>query len=248
MQHPLEIGAHYYPPDAHQDQRSHRYRSFMIEEILTDHPNHKVSSPTGDLLKFGVHALLSARPYHNHLVLKADQTSILKFPVSPLSCSLGAPLGSALLSSAAGLQVGSSSHHLPLDLHLRGKLDPGADAVSKTKKGRRSRTVFTELQLMGLEKRFEKQKYLSTPDRIDLAESLGLSQLQVKTWYQNRRMKWKKIVLQGGGLESPTKPKGRPKKNSIPTSEQLSEQERTREADRLSDGGASSLSDANQEE
>lgn len=67
MQHPLEIGAHYYPPDAHQDQRSHRYRSFMIEEILTDHPNHKVSSPTGDLLKFGVHALLSARPYHNHL-------------------------------------------------------------------------------------------------------------------------------------------------------------------------------------
>jgi len=55
-------------------------------------------------------------------------------------------------------------------------------------------------------------------------------------------------VLQGGGLESPTKPKGRPKKNSIPSSEQLSEQERTREADRLSDAGASSLSDANQEE
>lgn len=67
MQHPLEIGAHYYPPDVHPDQRSHRYRSFMIEEILTDHPDHKVSSPTGDLLKFGVHALLSARPYHNHL-------------------------------------------------------------------------------------------------------------------------------------------------------------------------------------
>uniref|UniRef100_A0A672L1X1 BARX homeobox 1 n=1 Tax=Sinocyclocheilus grahami TaxID=75366 RepID=A0A672L1X1_SINGR len=151
-----------------------------------------------------------------------------------------------LLKLRSGLHVGSSSHHLPLDLHLRGKLDPGADALSRTKKGRRSRTVFTELQLMGLEKRFEKQKYLSTPDRIDLAESLGLSQLQVKTWYQNRRMKWKKIVR--GGLESPTKPKGRPKKNSIPTSEQLSEQERTQEADRLSDGGASSLSDASQEE
>jgi hypothetical protein len=50
------------------------------------------------------------------------------------------------------------------------------------------------MQLIGLEKRFENQKYLSTPDRIQLAEFLGLSQLQVKTWYQNRRMKWKKKV------------------------------------------------------
>lgn len=39
-------------------------------------------------------------------------------------------------------------------------------------------------------------------------------------------------MLQGGGLESPTKPKGRPKKNSIPSSEQLSEQERARDAEK----------------
>lgn len=98
-------------------------------------------------------------------VLKADQTSFLKFPITPLSSSLCAPLGPPLLSAAPGLQVGAGSHHLPLDLHLRGKLEHGTDGGSKAKKGRRSRTVFTELQLMGLEKRFEKQKYLSTPDR-----------------------------------------------------------------------------------
>ncbi|AWP03475.1 Homeobox protein BarH-like 1 [Scophthalmus maximus] len=248
MHHHLDMGAHYYPPDVHADHRTHRYRSFMIEEILTDHPEHKASAPAGELLKFGVHALLSARPFHNQLVLKAEQTSLLKFPLSPLSCSLGSALGPPLLAAAPGLQVGAAAHHLPLDLHLRGKLEHGPDGAGKAKKGRRSRTVFTELQLMGLEKRFEKQKYLSTPDRIDLAESLGLSQLQVKTWYQNRRMKWKKIVLQGGGLESPTKPKGRPKKNSIPSSEQLSEQERSvADAEHQSEGSSSQL-DSTQEE
>ncbi|KAJ6656063.1 hypothetical protein lerEdw1_004469 [Lerista edwardsae] len=95
----------------------------------------------------------------------------------------------------------------------------------RLKKPRRSRTIFTELQLMGLEKKFQKQKYLSTPDRLDLAQSLGLTQLQVKTWYQNRRMKWKKMVLKGGH-EAPTKPKGRPKKNSIPTSEEIEAEEK----------------------
>ena len=54
----------------------------------------------------------------------------------------------------------------------------------KKRKNRRNRTVFTEIQLMGLEHRFDKQKYLSTPDRAELANALGLSQLQVKTWYQ----------------------------------------------------------------
>jgi BarH-like homeobox len=76
-----------------------------------------------------------------------------------------------------------------------------------------------------LEKRFESQKYLSTPDRIQLADSLRLSQLQVKTWYQNRRMKWKKKVLREGSHNAPTKPKGRPKKNSIPSYQDIMEAE-----------------------
>uniref|UniRef100_A0A7M4FQP1 BARX homeobox 1 n=1 Tax=Crocodylus porosus TaxID=8502 RepID=A0A7M4FQP1_CROPO len=152
MQHPLDLGAaHYFPADAFPDHRSHRYRSFMIEEILTDHADAKGAAPAGELLKFGVQALLSARPYHNHLaVLKAEQAAVFKFPLAPLGCS---GLGSALLAAGSGLQGGSSSSHLPLELHLRGKLEPGApEQGGKAKKGRRSRTVFTELQLMGLEK------------------------------------------------------------------------------------------------
>lgn len=112
-------------------------------------------------------------------VLKVDQTSLLKFPVSPLSSSLCSTLGAPLLPVSPGLQVGAASHHLPLDLHLRGKLEHGSDGGIKSKKGRRSRTVFTELQLMGLEKRFEKQKYLSTPDRWAHSENTEQSPLQM---------------------------------------------------------------------
>ncbi|KAK7105741.1 hypothetical protein V1264_017081 [Littorina saxatilis] len=128
-------------------------------------------------------------------------------------------------------QLGEAAQHhrespysvpIPLPVYIRTRSPPGSENFAKQKKCRRSRTVFTELQLMGLEKRFETQKYLSTPDRMELAESLGLSQIQVKTWYQNRRMKWKKQVLLKGGTEPPTKPKGRPKKSSLDNPDDVS--------------------------
>ncbi|VDP85712.1 unnamed protein product [Echinostoma caproni] len=58
---------------------------------------------------------------------------------------------------------------------------------------RKARTVFSDHQLLGLEHRFETQHYLSTPERIELANQLSLSETQVKTWFQNRRMKHKKM-------------------------------------------------------
>ena len=68
----------------------------------------------------------------------------------------------------------------------------------RMKKKRKLRTVFTEKQLEGLETKFVEKKYLSVPDRMELASRLELSETQVKTWFQNRRMKCKKQQVSEG--------------------------------------------------
>ncbi|KAI2664701.1 Cilia- and flagella-associated protein 77 [Labeo rohita] len=59
---------------------------------------------------------------------------------------------------------------------------------SRLKKPRKARTAFTDHQLAQLERSFERQKYLSVQDRMELAASLNLTDTQVKTWYQNRSL------------------------------------------------------------
>ncbi|ELT89857.1 hypothetical protein CAPTEDRAFT_174957 [Capitella teleta] len=68
---------------------------------------------------------------------------------------------------------------------------------SKGKKPRKARTAFTDHQLNTLEQSFERQKYLSVQDRMELAAKLNLTDTQVKTWYQNRRTKWKRQTAVG---------------------------------------------------
>ncbi|NP_001091390.1 homeobox protein vent1 [Xenopus laevis] len=59
---------------------------------------------------------------------------------------------------------------------------------------RRLRTAFTPQQISKLEQAFNKQRYLGAPERKKLATSLQLSEIQVKTWFQNRRMKLKRQI------------------------------------------------------
>lgn len=54
---------------------------------------------------------------------------------------------------------------------------------AQAKKKRKSRTAFTNHQIFELEKRFLYQKYLSPADRDEIAQTLGLTNAQVITWY-----------------------------------------------------------------
>ncbi|XP_028918527.1 T-cell leukemia homeobox protein 2 [Ornithorhynchus anatinus] len=59
-------------------------------------------------------------------------------------------------------------------------------------KRKRPRTSFSRAQVLELERRFLRQKYLASAERAALAKALRMSDAQVKTWFQNRRTKWRR--------------------------------------------------------
>ncbi|CAI9548423.1 unnamed protein product, partial [Staurois parvus] len=64
--------------------------------------------------------------------------------------------------------------------------------LSEEEAASRSRTKFNKQQLQELEKSFEEHRYIGSNEKKRLSKVLKLSEAQVKTWFQNRRMKFKR--------------------------------------------------------
>ncbi|CAH3019190.1 unnamed protein product [Porites evermanni] len=170
---------------------SYQQLSFGVEQILSRHDNEQ-REPRLPLL--GAYSVVPNTCDHLHATywtspyFTAHPQPFLCGSLLHPTCDTCHTHSPYSYSSISGIYRDYSA--TVLNKTIPGQVLPGQP---KPRKPRRpwTRAVFSNLQRKGLEKRFQLQKYLTKADRHQLASMLGLSDNQVKVWFQNRRMKWR---------------------------------------------------------
>uniref|UniRef100_A0A1A8UMR0 Homeobox domain-containing protein n=2 Tax=Nothobranchius TaxID=28779 RepID=A0A1A8UMR0_NOTFU len=204
--------------------------------VTRDSCSPKTSVPSKDpsFLKFGVSAILAPSPKSASSPTVVHSLQSKAFPVSCFDGTFHPIFTTPYLPASSSVVPIPGTFSWPLA------------ARGKPRRGMLRRAVFSDVQRKALEKMFQKQKYISKPDRKKLASKLGLKDSQVKIWFQNRRMKWRnskeRELLSSGGCREqtlPTKANPHPDLSDVGKKSSAEDEELEEEEERLRTAGCS---------
>ncbi|KAJ6663193.1 hypothetical protein lerEdw1_010329 [Lerista edwardsae] len=108
-------------------------------------------------------------------------------PPNPTACG-ALPLGDTINTE----QI--SSHNQRHSSYQWMRKNMSSNSAGKTRTKEKYRVVYTDQQRLELEKEFQCNSYITIRRKSELAANLGLSERQVKIWFQNRRAKERKMI------------------------------------------------------